>query len=171
MVSDNEALRLRRLVFYAADIDKINATLLAFVKKANAHCCLIIDKEGHMVAKQGFLANLDSTALAALVAGSFASTREVAKLLGEKEFNVLFHQGPAYSIQVSLIGDRTLQIAVFGSTVKPGMIQVLSKELAGQMEALMVAAANRQPSEDEPKLGKDFTNEVKNQLDSLFGNL
>ena len=35
MVSENDALRLRRLVFYAADIDRINAVLLAFVKKAN----------------------------------------------------------------------------------------------------------------------------------------
>ena len=171
MVSDNEALRLRRLVFYAGDIDQINATLLGFVKKANAHCCLVIDKEGHMVAKQGFLANLDSTALSALVAGSFASTREVAKLLGEKEFNVLFHQGSQHSIQVSLIGARTLQISVFGSSVKPGMIQVLSKELATQLEVILEAAATRTPSTDEPKLGKDFTNEVKNQLDSLFGNL
>ena len=171
MVSDNEALRLRRLVFYAADVDKINTVLLAFVKKANAHCCLVIDKEGHMVAKQGFLANLDSTALSALVAGSFASTREVAKLLGEKEFNVLFHQGPEYSIQVSLVGERTLQIAVFGSTVKPGMIQVLSKELAHQLEGVLEAAAQRKPDDNEPKLGKDFTSEVKNQLDSLFGNL
>ena len=124
-----------------------------------------------MVAKQGFLANLDSTALSALVAGSFASTREVAKLLGEKEFNVLFHQGSQHSIQVSLIGARTLQISVFGSAVKPGMIQVLSKELATQLEVILEAAATRAPSTDEPKLGKDFTSEVKNQLDSLFGNL
>ncbi len=171
MVSDNEALRLRRLVFYAVDIDKINATLLGFVKKANAHCCLVIDKEGHMVAKQGFLANLDSTALAALVAGSFASTREVAKLMGEKEFRILFHQGAGHSIHITLIGERTLQIAVFNSQVKPGMIQVLSKELAQQLEVILAAAANRQPSDDEPKLGKDFTDQVKDQLDSLFGNL
>lgn len=171
MVSDNEALRLRRLVFYAADIDKINATLLSFVKKANAHCCLVIDKEGHMVAKQGFLANLDSTALSALVAGSFASTREVAKLLGEKEFRVLFHQGTDHAIHITLIGERTLQISVFNSQVKPGMIQVLAKELSGQLEAILNEAANRQPTENEQKLGKDFTEQVKDQLDSLFGNL
>lgn len=171
MVSDNEALRLRRLVFYAADIDRINATLLAFVKKANAHCCLVIDKEGHMVAKQGFLANLDSTALSALVAGSFASTREVAKLLGEQEFSVLFHQGADHAIHITLIGGRTLQIAVFNSQVKPGMIQVLTKELAGQLTTILEEASTRQPSEAEPKLGSDFTDEVKNQLDSLFGGL
>ncbi len=174
MVSENEALRYRRLIFYAADVDRINSTLLAFVKKANAHCCLVLDKEGHMVAKQGFLANLDSTALSALVAGSFASTREVAKLLGEKEFKVLFHQGADHAIHITLVGDRTLQVAVFSSQVKPGMIQVLCKELATQMEELLAQIENRK-GEDHPQeqqtLGSNFTEQVKDQLDSLFGNL
>jgi len=174
MVSENEALRLRRLVFYAADIDKINATLLGFVKKANAQCCVVIDREGHMVAKQGFLAKLDSSALAALVSGSFASTREVARLLGEQEFRVIFHQGAEHSIQITLVGERTLQVAVFPGDVKPGMIQVLCKELAVQLHEILEAAQTRKPDENEVKansLDAGFTDQVKDQLDSLFGNL
>jgi predicted regulator of Ras-like GTPase activity (Roadblock/LC7/MglB family) len=172
MVNDNEALRYRRLIFYAADIDQINATLLSFVKKANAQCCLVIDREGHMVAKQGFLAKLDSTALAALVAGSFATTREVARQLGETEFRVLFHQGAQHSIQITMLGERTLQVAVFASSIKPGMIQVFCKELASQLEAILDAAMKRKPDEKEEKgLTSDFSDQAKNQLDSLFGNL
>ncbi len=172
MVSENEALRYRRLVFYAADVERINGVLLAFVKKSNAQCCVVIDKEGHMVAKQGFLAKIDSSALSALVAGSFASTREVAKLLGEQEFRVLFHQGAAHSIHITLVGERTLQVAVFPSDVKPGMIGVLSKELANQMHGILEAALNRKPEEVKDKgLDSNFTEGVKDQLDSLFGNL
>jgi predicted regulator of Ras-like GTPase activity (Roadblock/LC7/MglB family) len=172
MVSDNDALRLRRLVFYAADIDRINATLLAFVKKANAQSALVIDKEGHMVARQGFFKQ-DSSALAALVSGSFASTREVARLLGEPEFRVLFHQGQGQSIHITLLGERTLCVTVFGSAVKAGMIQVLCKELAVQLEAILNDAAKRKPEEQEKNegLGKNFSDEMKNQLDALFGNL
>jgi len=173
MVSENEALRLRRLVFYAADVDKINAVLLSFIKKANAQCCLVIDREGHLVAKQGFLAKLDSSALSALVAGSFASTREVARLLGEQEFREIFHQGAEHSIHITLVGARTLQIAVFPGTVKAGMIQVLAKELATQLKALLDAAAAR-PPEDQAKESEkieEFSQAAKDQLDSLFGNL
>ena len=172
MVSDNEAVRLRRLVFYATDIDIINTALLAFVKKANAQAVLLIDQEGHMVARQGFSSTGDSSALAALVAGSFASTREVARILGEKEFRVLFHQGPGQSIHTTLIGDRTLQVAVFNSQIKPGMIQVLCKELAGQLAGLLEEAAKRAPSESETQaLGQGFSEAMKDQLNSLFGNL
>jgi predicted regulator of Ras-like GTPase activity (Roadblock/LC7/MglB family) len=172
MVNENEAVRLRRLVFYAADIDQINTVLLAFVKKANAQSVILIDQEGHMVARQGFHhSGGDSSALAALVAGSFASTREVARLLGEKEFRVLFHQGPGQSIHTTLIGDRTLSVAVFSSQIKPGMIQVLCKELAGQLEGLLDVAAKRVPDGNDASLGSGFSEAMKDQLDALFGNL
>ncbi len=171
MVSENEALKLRRLVFYAADIDKINGVLLAFVKKANAQSALLIDQEGHMVARQGFHQSHDSSALAALVAGSFASTREVARLLGEKEFRVLFHQGTGQSIHITLLGERTLQVCVFSSQVKPGMIQVLCKELSTQLEGVLVEASKRAPSDQQQTLGAGFSEAMKDQLDSLFGNL
>ena len=171
MVSDNDALRLRRLVFYASDIDRINAVLLGFVKKANAQSALVIDKEGHMVARQGFFKQ-DSSTLAALVSGSFASTREVARLLGEPEFRVLFHQGQGQSIHITLIGERTLLVTVFAGNIKAGMIQVLCKELSAQLEVILSDAQTRKPQEGTNEgLGKNFSDEMKNQLDSLFGNL
>lgn len=174
MVSDNDALRLRRLVFYTQDIERINSTLLAFIKKANAQCAMVIDREGHMVARQGFFQR-DSSTLAALVSGSFASTREVAKLLGENAFTVLFHQGKEQNILISLVGERSLAVTVFSSTIKAGMIQVLGKELAGQLEVILQEASSRAP-EDQPAevanhMGKQFTDEMKQQLDSLFSDL
>jgi predicted regulator of Ras-like GTPase activity (Roadblock/LC7/MglB family) len=174
MVSANEALRLRRLVFYAQDTDRINAALLAFVKKSNAQSVVVIDQEGHMVARQGFRqAGTDPSALAALVAGSFASTRQVAKQLGESEFRIMAHQGPQQSIHITLIGERTLQVAVFSSAVKPGMIQVLCGELAKQLDTILVDAAQRQDSPDAaaPALATGFSDEMKGKLDSLFGDL
>ncbi len=171
MVSDNDALRLRRLVFYAADVDRINQALLAFAKKAGAQSVMLIDHEGHLVARQGFRSDSnDGQALAALVAGSFTSTRQVAKLLGENDFRIMAHQGPTTSIHLTLLGERTLQVAVFPSSVKIGMIQVLCTELAKQMEGILADAAKRAP-EPNQQLGTNFSEAMKDQLDNLFGNL
>jgi predicted regulator of Ras-like GTPase activity (Roadblock/LC7/MglB family) len=170
-IGANEALRLKRLVFYAADVDQINQLLLGFVKKSGALSVMVIDHEGHMVARQGFKqAGADPTALAALVAASFASTRQVAKLLGEQEFSVLSHQGQGHAIHVQLVRGRTLEVALFPTSVKPGMVQVYCKELANQLEQVLVAAENRKP-DDQPKLAQDFDSQMKDQLDNLFGNL
>jgi predicted regulator of Ras-like GTPase activity (Roadblock/LC7/MglB family) len=173
MANDNEALRLRRLVFYAQDVERINAALLAFVKKSGALSCLLIDREGHMVARQGFKqAGGDGASLAALVAGAFAATGQVARLLGEKDFRVLSHQGAESLIHTTLLGERTLQVAVFPASAKPGLVQVLCRELATQLEGLLAEAAERKPAEQpEQKLGADFTDAAKSQLDELFGNL
>jgi predicted regulator of Ras-like GTPase activity (Roadblock/LC7/MglB family) len=170
-VSANEAMRLRRLVFYAADVDRFNQGLLGFVKKSGATSAMLIDQEGHLVARQGFKSGEgDGQALAALVAGSFTSTRQVAKILGEKDFRVMAQQGAETSMHITLLGERTLQVAVFPSSVKPGMIQVFCKELAGQMEAILTEAGQRAP-EDAPQLGQNFSSAMKDQLDGLFGNL
>ncbi len=171
-VSANEALRYRRLSFYAEDVERFNEVLANYLRKANASCALLIDKEGHTVAKQGFLDKLDTQSLAALVAGSFASTRQVAKILGEPEFNVLYHQGSTQNIHITLVGERTLQVSVFNKNVKTGMIQVLSKELAEQIKTLLDEIENRKP-EDAPQeeLAETFTEDIKDQLDNLFGDL
>ncbi len=171
-VSANEALRYRRLSFYAEDVERFNQVLSNYLGKANATCALLIDKEGHTVAKQGFLDKLDTQSLAALVAGSFASTRQVAKILGEPEFNVLFHQGSNQNIHITLVGERTLQVSVFSKNVKTGMIQVLSKELAEQVLNILTEIENRS-EEDKPqeKLSETFSEDIKDQLDNLFGDL
>jgi len=45
-----------------------------------------------MVTCCGDTKSIDHQTISALVAGSYAATREMAKLLGEVEFSVLFHQ-------------------------------------------------------------------------------
>jgi predicted regulator of Ras-like GTPase activity (Roadblock/LC7/MglB family) len=172
MTSENQAMRYRRLAFYSDDIERLNEQLNGFVKKAGAVCALLIDKEGHMVAKQGFIDRIDTQALAALVAGSYASTREVAKLLGEREFSVLFHQGQDHSILLLLIGDRTLQVTVFNSTTKQGLIQVMSSELGQKVGSILEDIASRpETAEKQETLKTGYSDEMSQKLDDLFGDL
>jgi predicted regulator of Ras-like GTPase activity (Roadblock/LC7/MglB family) len=171
-IGDNEALRYRRLAFYARDVEQFNAALDAFLEKAHALCALLIDVEGHMVAKRGFLQRFDSSALAALVAGSFASTRQVASLLGESQFNVQNHQGRDHTINITLVGSRTLQVTMFNATAKAGMISLMTRELANRIDAVLADIAQRQPGEqEEEQLSGSFSDEAKDQLDNLFGDL
>ncbi|MEN8148783.1 MAG: roadblock/LC7 domain-containing protein, partial [Planctomycetota bacterium] len=106
-MNDNRYLRENRLVFYREDIRNINRILREFLKLSNAKCALLVDKEGHMITKQGVTRSFDMDTISALVAGSFAATKEMARVLGEDEFSILFHQGKTDNIQLSLVGDRT----------------------------------------------------------------
>ena len=69
---------------------------------------MLVDKDGHMITKLGEASGYDPETVSALVAGSFAATRQVAAMLGECEFSAIFHQGKRGCIQFSIVGDRGL---------------------------------------------------------------
>ena len=81
-------MRDTRLIFYRDDIERINRVLEEYNKLSGAKCNILIDKEGHSVTRVGGPTSFNEDTLAALVAGSFAATREMAKLLGEEEFSL-----------------------------------------------------------------------------------
>jgi len=160
-------MKRARLVFYAEDVGRIDTILEDFLSASQAKAALLVDKEGHMVTKKGMTKALDSTGLAALVAASFASTREVAKLLGETEFSVLFHQGSSESIHVSLVADRALVVIIFDDRTTIGMVRLHAGQLTKKINAVLEEAAKRKPSEGE-KLDGSFEADFEEKMDALF---
>ncbi|MDZ7814703.1 MAG: roadblock/LC7 domain-containing protein [Planctomycetota bacterium] len=112
-MKDSEKLRRRRLVFYEKDVNEINGVLEEFLTASKAKASILVDKDGHVITQRGSTDEIDITSVAALVAGSFASTKKVAGLLGEPEFSVLFHQGKHESIHISLIAEKTMLVILF----------------------------------------------------------
>jgi predicted regulator of Ras-like GTPase activity (Roadblock/LC7/MglB family) len=103
-MDDTTRLREARMVFYRDDVARIDALLNELVQLSGARAALLVDREGHLVARVGDLRSVDGETVAALVAGSFAATREMARVLGEEPFSVVFHQGKRDSIQLTLAG-------------------------------------------------------------------
>jgi predicted regulator of Ras-like GTPase activity (Roadblock/LC7/MglB family) len=116
------------LVLFEKDVERINATLDRFLRETEARCVLVIDKGGHLIAVRGVTESMDTASLSALAAGAFASTHEIARLIGEPEFSVLFHQGRTEHIHVSLIDNETLLMAIFDDRTTIGMIRLYAKD-------------------------------------------
>ena len=157
----------RDLIIYEEDVIKIEALLNRAIKGAEAKCALLVDKDGHLIARQGFTHSLDTTALAALLAGSFASTREIARLVGEEEFSVLFHQGKKDHIHMSLIGERAIMVIIFDDRTTIGMVRLYSKEVAKGMIKILSEVKD---SSDGVSGGidSDFTASAGEKLDDIF---
>jgi predicted regulator of Ras-like GTPase activity (Roadblock/LC7/MglB family) len=171
---NDKSLREARLVFYKEDVDSIDAILDAFLKQSAAKCALLIDKDGHMVTQRGQTKHIDLDTISALVAGSFAATREMAKLLGEAEFSALFHQGKSDNIQLSLVGERALLTAIFDDATTVGMVRLYAAEAAKRLAVLFQrkqANAGTQPA-TAGVAGADettFRRGANSTLDNLFG--
>lgn len=106
--------------------------------------------------------------ISALVAGSFAATREMAKLLGEDEFSVLFHQGKKDSIQLSLIGERTLLATIFDERTTIGMVRLYAKEATSKLMGIFGEIDNRIDDGSQMEDLVDYTEEAKDHLDDFF---
>ena len=81
------------LVLFEEEIHLLEDVLQRLRHDANARAVFLIDKNGQQIASAGEVENFDSTSLASLTAGNVAATDGLAKLIGEREFSVLFHEG------------------------------------------------------------------------------
>jgi len=166
--SHSEQMRRERLVFYAEDVDKINAVLEEFLADSQARAALLVDREGHLVTKKGLTGTFDPDSLAALVAGSFAATRELAKLLGETEFSVIFHQGKNEHIHIGLASDRSLLVVIFDDRTTVGMVRVYCQELTNRIGEIFKSAAAERKTKGGGALDASFGQAAADRLDEFF---
>ncbi|MBI4566109.1 MAG: roadblock/LC7 domain-containing protein [Planctomycetes bacterium] len=167
MGKQDEGLRSARLVFYKEDVEKIERVLEQFLKSANAKCTFLIDKDGHLVTKTGEASTYDTDTISALVAGSFAATKQMAKLLGEEEFSIMFHQGKKDNIQLSLVGERTILAIIFDDRTTLGMVRLYAGQVSSKLATLFDEIATRKTEAE--SIARDFGEAAKNKLDDVFG--
>ncbi|HOP07346.1 MAG TPA: roadblock/LC7 domain-containing protein [candidate division Zixibacteria bacterium] len=157
------------LIIYEEETRQIETLLSKMLKGAEAKCALLVDKDGHLISRQGFTQSLDTTALAALLAGSFASTKEIARLVGEDEFSVLFHQGKKDHIHMSLVGDRSILVVVFDDRTTIGMVRLYAKEVAVELAKVFdQIRENAKKEGGKSGISDDFASMAQDRLDDIF---
>lgn len=156
-----------KLIVYWDDTEKIDTVMTRLLKGSEAKCALLVDKDGHLIARHGFTQTLDTTALSALMAGSFASTAEIAKLVGEPEFSVLFHQGRKDHIHMGIVGDRSILAVIFDDRTTIGMVRLYAKEAAEELHKIFETVLRKVNSNDQG-LSEEFTTSAENKLEDIF---
>ena len=126
----------------------------------------LVDKNGQQIATHGDVGDLDTTSLASLAAGNVAATGGMARLIGEKEFPTLSHEGERESIHICIIG-RVLLVVVFDERSSLGLVKLrvkqASRDLSNVFDELERLAAARRDSEE--ALFAEITDD---DIDSLF---
>jgi predicted regulator of Ras-like GTPase activity (Roadblock/LC7/MglB family) len=116
------------MVMYEEEFKHIDAELSKLHQQANAKVTFLVDKNGQLIASVGDTQNLDTTSLASLTAGNIAATGGMARLLGEREFSILFHEGERDNIHISMIGQRVILVVVFDQRSSLGLVRLRVKK-------------------------------------------
>lgn len=119
------------------DVATLDGVLGDFLKKAEAELTVVIDRGGNVISQFGDRDVMDVTIIAALAAGSFAATRELARRIGEVEFNALYHQGNGSHMFMNSVDDETIMITVFGPRTTVGLVRFYSAAAAQNVASLL----------------------------------
>jgi len=158
------------LVMYEEEFKQIDAELSKLHQLANAKVTFLVDKNGQLIASVGETQNLDTTSLASLTAGNIAATGGMAKLLGEKEFSILFHEGEKDNVHISLIGDRVILVVVFDQRSSLGLVRLRVKKSSEVFTQIFSKIINKVEKEKETKGSRSpFAEITEDDIDRLFG--
>lgn len=126
----------------------------------------LVDKNGQQIAVQGDVGEMDTTSLASLAAGNVAATGGMARLIGEREFPTLSHEGERESIHICIIG-RVLLVVVFDERSSLGLVKLRVKQASRDLALLFeeVARVAEQRKEADEALFAEITDD---DIDSLF---
>ena len=166
MATRDDELKEKRMTFYEKDVEQINQICTVLLEKSEALAGMLIDTEGHLITQVGE-SKIDLESMSALIAGSYAATRQVAKLLGEEEFALTLPQGKHENIHLSLVGERALFVVVFDEKTTVGKVRLYSDQASKKLVDIFTEIAGREG--DGPSLGEGFAKEADDQLDDLFG--
>jgi len=108
--------------------------LQQLISRTEALTALLVTKEGIAIAEAGDTSYLNTTAMAALVAGMFSATREVARMVGETQFSILLQQGENRHIHISLIAESKMLVIVFEDYQRIGLVRHAARTCCPQIE-------------------------------------
>ncbi len=130
------------------DVESLDGMLDDYLQKSEAALTVVIDRGGTVIAQRGTMESMDVTIVAALAAGSFAATRELARRVGESEFSALYQQGSHKHIFMSALDENTILITVFGDNTTVGLVRFYTVNLAARLAAFLDTLRHREINAD-----------------------
>lgn len=146
--------------------EEIAQALDRFVKETRVRLALLLNADGQVMAQLGFARTVDVMGAATLAAGIHSSSREMARMVGERAFHHLHHGSEGRQTFLGRIetpAEELLLLAVFDSDSSIGLVRVFFEELAGDVAELPGWRESAPRYDDE-----DFERELMQSLDGLF---
>jgi predicted regulator of Ras-like GTPase activity (Roadblock/LC7/MglB family) len=143
--------------------DRIFSCLADLAAKLRLMAVLLIDTSGRILAQKMGEGWKDTRleGLAALSAGSFSASNEIARLLGEQgRFKMVLHEGQQRNIFMCSVGPRYFLAVVFESGTALGMIRLFMKKTVEELVPIL---------SDDPRSSQDLGRMFDGKFETLLG--
>ena len=128
--------RRKGLVINDEQMKMIDGVLTKLQHVTGSHFVALISTSGQPITVCPPDAQSDTLSLAALAAGSFAATRQLAEVLKEREFTLLFHEGKESNLHVIQVTDQILMLLTFGHETQVGLVRLYTTRALGVLKPI-----------------------------------
>ncbi|HLV61485.1 MAG TPA: roadblock/LC7 domain-containing protein [Fredinandcohnia sp.] len=156
---------IQQMVIHEEDYRRITAVCDRLTRDANAKAVFLVDKNGQLIAASGATENIDTTSLASLTAGNIAATGGLAKLLGEREFSILFHEGEKDNLHISIVAQKVILVVIFDSRSSLGLVRLRVKKASEELGGVILDVQRRGETMGVQSPFAEITDE---DIDNLF---
>lgn len=156
----------QQMVLYEEEFKLISGICERLNKEANAKAVLLIDKNGQFITSHGDVKDLDTTSLASLTAGNIAATSGLAKIIGEREFPNIFHEGEKDNLHLSIVAQRAILVVMFDQRSSLGLVRLRVKKTSEELAAVFTSMVQKAASQDQNTPFGEITDD---DIENLFG--
>jgi predicted regulator of Ras-like GTPase activity (Roadblock/LC7/MglB family) len=152
-------------VLYEEEFKHLEEALRRLRQEANGKAVFLIDKNGQQIAAAGEIEQFDTTSLASLTAGNIAATGGLAKLIGEREFSILFHEGEKDCIYINIVAQRVILVVIFEDKNRVGLVRLRARKASEELTRIFEGLLKKVEA---PGAGSPFAEITDEDIDNLF---
>ena len=159
------------LVMFEEEYKLLQEIISRLQVDSSSKVVFLVDKNGQQIAASGDVHSIDATSLASLTAGNVAATDGLAKLIGEKEFSLLFHEGEKDNLHISIVGKRGILVVIFDQNSSLALVRLRVKKASRDLLEIFEKVEQRaqQNQSGESNFESPFSEITDEDIDKLFG--
>ena len=123
--------------FNESDFMALTSSLSRYRAESGLSCVMLVDRSGQMITSVGEKPGFDTTSFASLTAADFSANDQLARLLGENEFNSLVHEGERESMYMAAVGGSLILVALFDRSTTLGMVRLRTREEVSSLSVIL----------------------------------
>jgi len=132
-ISERQARRLGRI-------------LDVLMRQTKAEAIIVTDYGGNILAQISDIGEQRLQTVAALAAGAFSATRELAGLIGESEFRSICHRGAESGIYIPCHASAFLTLVILGKETTQGLARLYVEKADRHITPILLSTLNQSAS-------------------------
>ena len=155
----------RGLVITDRQLDRCDNLLWELKNLLDCSFLALVSTSGQPITTAAEEDHPETLSLASLTASAFAATRQLATILNEKEFTLMFHEGNSMNLHVAQVTDQVLLLITFGPQIPIGKVRLYTQRAVAVLGRIL---REEDDADHELRMDDEFEASADNRIDEVF---